>query len=158
MSTVVLTPTTWQQCATASVEDFAAHQGAGTANSQAMLRLITSYDSVMFDFSDWTPEQLNEKTTSFFWGLNTGFLDISCYNLKNGELTDDMHTATLTAESSDAQTGRDIVCIHDWCVERAKASKSYIPSQRVFRFEQGRYAGPLPFPGLRIMGKPLGEM
>ncbi|CAJ2502271.1 Uu.00g096650.m01.CDS01 [Anthostomella pinea] len=158
MSTTVLTQTNWQQYATASVEQFAAQQGAVTPNSQAMIRLISSYDSVTFDFSDWTPEQLNEKTTSFFWGLKSGFLDISCYNLKDGNLTDDMHAASLAADSRDDQAGKDIICIHDWCVKRAKTSGSYIPTQRCFRFEQGNYAGPLPFPGLRVVGKALGDL
>ncbi|KAI0472784.1 hypothetical protein GGR56DRAFT_651944 [Xylariaceae sp. FL0804] len=157
MSTAVLTQTNWQQYATASIDSFAAHQGAVTPNSQAMLRLVSSYDSVIFDFSEWTTEQLNEKTMSFFWGIQSGFLDISCYNLKDGALTSDMHTASLEVDSSDAQTGKDVVCIHDWCIEQARNGSAYIPGQRVFRFEQGRYAGALPFPGLRVMGKALGD-
>ncbi|KAI0018738.1 hypothetical protein F4780DRAFT_502487 [Xylariomycetidae sp. FL0641] len=167
MSTAVMTQTKWQQYATAAIDKFSAHQGASSPNSQAMLRLISSYDSVTFDFSDWTPEQLNENTTSFFWGLTAGgSLDISCYNLRHGRLTDDMHAASLAADGNDAQSGKDIVCIHDWCVEQAKAAgtdnaaaaASYIPGQRCFRFEHGRYAGPLPFPGLRVAGKALGDL
>ncbi|KAI8633561.1 hypothetical protein F5Y19DRAFT_245419 [Xylariaceae sp. FL1651] len=151
MSTAVLTQTNWQENASASVDSFAAHQGAVTASSQAMLRLISCYDSVTFDFSDWAPEQLNENTTSFFWGLQDGSLDISCYNLSNGNLTDDVHATSLTADSSDAQSGKDIVCIHDWCVHQARAEHGYVPGQRFFRFDKGRYASSLPFPGLKVM-------
>ncbi|KAH9906898.1 hypothetical protein F4778DRAFT_723937 [Xylariomycetidae sp. FL2044] len=157
MSAAVMSPANWQQHATATIEDFAAHQGAVSPNSQEILRLVTSYDSVTFDFSDWTVDQLNENTTSFFWALSPGSLDISCYNLKNGNLTEDVHTASLVVDDDDAHAGKDAVCIHDWCVEQAKAARSFIADQRCFRFEQGRYAGPLPFPGLRVMGKSLGN-
>ncbi|RYC63448.1 hypothetical protein CHU98_g2780 [Xylaria longipes] len=157
MSTAVLTQTNWQDHATASIDSFAAHQGAVTPSSQAMLRLVSCYDSVTFDFSDWTPEQLNEDTTSFFWGLQSGSLDISCYNLSNGNLTDDVHAVSLTADSEDAQSGKDIVCIHDWCVHQARAEHGYVQGQRFFRFEKGRYASSLPFPGLKVMQTAIKE-
>ncbi|KAJ8127369.1 hypothetical protein O1611_g6269 [Lasiodiplodia mahajangana] len=99
MSTAVLAQPNWQDYATASINSFAAHQGAVTPSSQAMLQLISSYDSVTFDFSDWTPDQLNENTTSFFWGLQNGSLDISCYNISNGNLTNDVHAVSLAADN-----------------------------------------------------------
>ncbi|KAI1495419.1 hypothetical protein F5X99DRAFT_403641 [Biscogniauxia marginata] len=161
MSTEVLSQTkTWQQLTSARIELFAANQGAVSPNSQAVLSLVSSYDSVTFDFSDWTTDQLNEKTTSFFWGLAPGSLDISCYNLRGTAggsgggnlLIGDMHAASLATEENDAESGKDIVCIHDWCVEQARAANTYVPGQRIFRFDRGKYAGPLPFPGLRVAG------
>ncbi|KAI1491162.1 hypothetical protein F5X96DRAFT_490041 [Biscogniauxia mediterranea] len=161
MSTAVLTQTSsWKEHASARIEQFAANQGAVSANSQAVLKLVSSYDSVTFDFSDWTAEQLNEKTTSFYWGLEPGSLDISCYNLRDAgaggsqlQLLGDMRAASLATEGNDAESSKDIVCIHDWCVEQARAANSaYVPGQRIFRFGRGTYAGPLPFPGLRVGG------
>ncbi|KAI0394328.1 hypothetical protein F5Y17DRAFT_428609 [Xylariaceae sp. FL0594] len=151
MSTVLMTQNDWQDNAAASVESFAAHQGAVTPSSQNMLRLVSCYDSVTFDFSDWTPEQLNESTTSFYWGLPAGSLDISCYNISSGNLTNDVHATSLSTDSGDAQSSKDIVCIHDWCVLQARAQHSYVPGQRYFRFEKGRYTSSLPFPGLKLM-------
>ncbi|KAI0479846.1 hypothetical protein F4859DRAFT_513348 [Xylaria cf. heliscus] len=150
MSTKVLTQTKWQDHATV-IDSFVVHQGAVTPSSQAMLRLVSTYDSVTFDFSDWTPEQLNEDTTSFFWGLSSGSLDISCYNISHGNLTDDVHAVTLTADSTDSQSSKDIVFLHDWCVHQARAEDNYVQGQRFFRFEKGRYASSLPFPGLKVM-------
>ncbi|KAI1121387.1 hypothetical protein F5Y10DRAFT_256454 [Nemania abortiva] len=157
MSAAVLTQPNWQDYATDSVNSFAAHQGAMAPSSQAMLRLVSSYNSVTFDFSDWTPEQLNENTTSFFWGLQSGSLDISCYNLSNGNLTNDVHAVSLTADSEDKQSSKDIVCIHDWCIHQARAEHSYVPGQRFFRFDKGRYASSLPFPGLKVMQTAIKE-
>ncbi|KAI5925102.1 hypothetical protein F4810DRAFT_88929 [Camillea tinctor] len=150
MATTIVTQTSsWQENASARIEQFAANQGAVSENSQAVLKLVSSYDSVTFDFSDWTPDQLNEKTTSFYWGLEPGSLDISYYNLRDDQLLlGDMRAASLATEGNDAESSKDIVCIHDWCV--AQASSSYIPGQRIFRFGRGSYAGPLPFPGLRV--------
>ncbi|KAH8161978.1 hypothetical protein CIB48_g6259 [Xylaria polymorpha] len=157
MSTAVLTQTNWQDHAKASIDSFAAHQGPVTPNTQAILRLVLRYDSVTFDFSDWTPEQLNEDTTSLFWGLSSGSLDTSCYNISNGNLTDDVHAATLTADSEDSQASKDIICLHDWCVHQARAEHGYVLGQRFFRFEKGRYASSLPFPGLKIMQTAIKE-
>ncbi|KAI0441326.1 hypothetical protein F4803DRAFT_523778 [Xylaria telfairii] len=156
MSTTVLIQTKWQDHATASIDSFAANQGAVAPNSQEILRLVSHYDSVTFDFSDWTPEQLNEDTMSF-WGLSSGCLDISCYNISNGNFTDDVHAATLTADSEDSQASQDIICLHDWCVHQARAEHGYVPGQRFFRFEKGRYASSLPFPGLKIMQTAIKE-
>ncbi|KAI0148722.1 hypothetical protein GGR57DRAFT_227939 [Xylariaceae sp. FL1272] len=149
MSTAVLTQTStnWQENAAASIESFA---HAVTPSSQAMLRLVSCYDSVTFDFSDWKPEELNENTTSFYWGISEGSLDISCFNLSKNKLMSDMRAATLSADSYDAESGKDIICIHDWCVHQARADNSYIPGQRYFRFERGRYASALPLQGLRL--------
>ncbi|KAI0206046.1 hypothetical protein F4808DRAFT_455534 [Astrocystis sublimbata] len=151
MSTEVLSQTSWQDHATDSINSFAAHQGAVSPSSQAMLKLVSCYDSVTFDFSDWSSEQLNENTTSFFWGLQNGSLDISSYNLTNGNLTNDVHAVSLTADSTDSRSGADIVCLHDWCVHQARAEHGYVPGQRYFRFERGRYVSSLPFPGLKVM-------
>ncbi|KAI3326314.1 hypothetical protein HD806DRAFT_489965, partial [Xylariaceae sp. AK1471] len=151
MSTAVLPQTNWQDHAAASIDSFAAHQGAVTPGSQAMLRLVSCYDSVTFDFSDWKPEQLNENTTPFNWGLHKGSLDISCYNLGKGNLTDDVHATSLVTNSEDAQSSKDIICIHDWCVHQARTEHGYVSSQRYFRFEKGRYTSSLPFPGLKVM-------
>ncbi|KAI1270523.1 hypothetical protein F5Y18DRAFT_15018 [Xylariaceae sp. FL1019] len=149
MSTSVLTQTStkWQENAAASIESFAY---AVTPSSHSMLQLISCYDSVTFDFSDWKPEELNENTTSFYWGISEGSLDISCFNLSKNKLMSDMRAAILSADSDDAESGKDIVCIHDWCVHQARAEQNYVPEQRYFRFERGRYASALPLQGLRL--------
>jgi hypothetical protein len=36
-------------------------------------------------------------------------------------------------------------------VLQARAEHSYLPGQRYFRFEKGRYVSSLPFPGLKVM-------
>ncbi|KAI1756087.1 hypothetical protein F4782DRAFT_320430 [Xylaria castorea] len=156
MSITVLSQTNWHDQARASIDSFAAHQSTITPSSRAMLWLVSCYDSVTFDFSDWTPEQLNEDTRSF-WGLHSGSLDIGCYNLSNGNLTDEVHAMSRTADSEDSQSGKDIVCLHDWCVDQARAEHGYVEGQRFFRFEKGRYTSSLPFPGLRAMQTAIKE-
>ncbi|KAI0414344.1 hypothetical protein F5X98DRAFT_389995 [Xylaria grammica] len=151
MSTTVLTQSDWRDSVATSIGSPAARQGAVTHSSQVALKLVSCYDSVTFDFSDWAPEHLNENTTSFFWGLHSGSLKISCYNLSDGNSADDVHATSLTADGKDSESGKTIIYIHDWCVHQAQAEHGYVPGQRFFRFEKGRYASSLPFPGLKVM-------
>ncbi|TGJ81476.1 hypothetical protein E0Z10_g7280 [Xylaria hypoxylon] len=151
MSTAALTQSKGQDHVIASIDSFASHQGAVTPSSRAILRLISCYDSATLDFSDWAPEHLDENTTSFSGGLQNGTLDIGCYNLSNDKLTDDVHATSLTADSEDHESGKTIICIHEWCVHQARAEHGYVPGQRFFRFEKGRYTSALPFPGLKVM-------
>ncbi|KAI0544628.1 hypothetical protein F4679DRAFT_564100 [Xylaria curta] len=156
MSAAVMTQMNWQDHAKASLDSFAAHEGAITPSSWAVLRLVSCYDSVTFDFSDWAPEHLNEDTR-VFWGLHSGSLDISCYNLSNGSLTDEIHAVSRTVDSQDPQSSKDIVCLHDWCIYQARCEHGYVQGQRFFRFEKGRYTSSLPFPGLRAMKSAIKE-
>ncbi|KAI0534973.1 hypothetical protein GGR58DRAFT_504760 [Xylaria digitata] len=153
MSTAVLTRTIRQDHVTASIDSFAAQQGAVTPSSQAILRLVSCYDSVTFDFSNWTLEHrhINENTISSVLGSHNGSLDIGCYNLSNGNLTYDVHATSLAADSEDAESAKTMICIHDWCVHQARSEHGYVPGQRFFRFEKGQYASSLPFPGLKVM-------
>ncbi|KAI1332939.1 hypothetical protein F5Y16DRAFT_357038 [Xylariaceae sp. FL0255] len=151
MPAAVLTHTEpeWQQ--DTRIETFDAHQRAVTPSGEGMTRLVSCYDSVTFDFSDWKHEQLNENTTAFYWSIPEGSLDISCYNLSNETLTDDVHAASLVVDGENPQSSKDVIAIHDWCVEQARSEHSYVSGQRFFRFERGRYASSLPFPGLKMM-------
>ncbi|KAI1252515.1 hypothetical protein MGN70_007094 [Eutypa lata] len=101
MSTLTLAPVDWQQFAVAAIDQFSAHRGAEIPSNQSMLRLVSMFDSVFFDFSDWTYDDLNENTSSY-WGIPSGSLDISWYNLKNKNATDQLHTGSMIAENMDA--------------------------------------------------------
>ncbi|KAI1081502.1 hypothetical protein F5B20DRAFT_536232 [Whalleya microplaca] len=155
MSIIVMTNGVWQQNASVLMDHLATPHGPEASNIQETLKLVSSYDSVTFDFSDLIAEQLVAHTTSLSSGPKPGALDISCYNLKDGNITEDVHTVSLPSTRQNPHPGIDIVHLHDWCM--GKATESYILGQRCFRFEQGRYAGPLPFPGLGIVGKAVGD-
>ncbi|KAK7750149.1 hypothetical protein SLS62_007898 [Diatrype stigma] len=101
MSTLTLAPVDWQQYAITAIDQFSAHRGAEIPSNQSMLRLVSMFDSVFFDFSDWAYDDLNENTSSY-WGIPSGSLDISWYNLKHKNATDQLHTASMMAENMDA--------------------------------------------------------
>lgn len=70
-----------------------------------ILRLVTSFDSVFFDFSDWSVDELNESTSAFF-GVPSGSLSISWSNFGDGKavVADQPHNTVISADSSDSGT------------------------------------------------------